>query len=573
MRVSLRCTGCLTDGLSVLAGTVMVMTHSHPLVGLPEAGTGAGMAGGRVGLAQVRAALAGTAELLSALPETIWQAAGAELGSLLGELDRVAALAAAGRVAVTAEAVQRGEVTASQCASAAAWVGQHAPSLASAGGAGQVAKCAELIGKPRLLPVKEAVLSGELAVSAALVVVSEFDKLRGRIIPEAEALVLEGLVRIGSEDGVREVRKLRSRLLAEHGAEGEFQGEQDKAAGQVGLSHPMAVEEGVWEYLFRADAEAKAVLEAAIGPLSAPIHPDGARDPRSAQQRRGQALVEVCRRVTAAAKAAGPFGGFSGPTSRTGDPSGPATTHHAGDATAQPAEPEGGCATTEPAEHAGGCATAQPTEPAGGCATTQPAEHAGGCATTQRPAEGGLDEDAINRQTLAAALAGLGAGGAKATLMVTMSLTDLQHRVGAATTLGSRDHGSLLGPETARRIACDARVIPMLLGSAGEVLDHGRAERLFTPAQARAVLLRDRHCSFPGCDIPGFWGQLHHVWHWLDGGPTDLLNAALLCARHHTIVHRDRLTAIVTSTSVRWDTLPGSYDRALARDHPDHPAA
>ncbi|MGB8383726.1 MAG: hypothetical protein WCG47_21170, partial [Dermatophilaceae bacterium] len=94
------------------------------------------------GLAQVRAALASTAELLRALPEVLWQAAGAELGSLLGELDRVAALAAAGRVAVTLEAVQRGEVAASQCASAAAWVGQHAPSLASAGGAGQLAKCA-----------------------------------------------------------------------------------------------------------------------------------------------------------------------------------------------------------------------------------------------------------------------------------------------------------------------------------------------------------------------------------------------------------------------------------------------
>lgn len=77
-------------------------------------------------MAQVRTALATTAALLSALPEIIWQAAGAELGSLLGELDRVAALAAAGRVAVTAEAVQRGEVAASQCASAAGWVGQHA---------------------------------------------------------------------------------------------------------------------------------------------------------------------------------------------------------------------------------------------------------------------------------------------------------------------------------------------------------------------------------------------------------------------------------------------------------------
>ena len=81
-------------------------------------------------------------------------------------------------------------------------------------------------------------------------------------------------------------------------------------------------------------------------------------------------------------------------------------------------------------------------------------------------------------------MAGLGAGGAKATLIVTMGLTDLQRRVGAARTLGGLDHGSLLGPETARRITCDARVIPILLGSSSEVLDHARPERLCTPAQA-----------------------------------------------------------------------------------------
>ncbi len=105
------------------------------------------------------------------------------------------------------------------------------------------------------------------------------------------------------------------------------------------------------------------------------------------------------------------------------------------------------------------------------------------------------------------------------------------------------------------------------------MLDVGRAERLFTPAQARVVLLRDRDCSFPGCDTPGFWCHLHHVAHWLDGGMTDIGNAAMLCGRHHTIVHRDRLTATVTPTGVEWDTTPGSYDRALARDRPDHPAA
>jgi hypothetical protein len=82
----------------------------------------------------------------------------------------------------------------------------------------------------------------------------------------------------------------------------------------------------------------------------------------------------------------------------------------------------------------------------------------------------------------------------------------------------------------------------------------------------RALWLRDRHCTFPGCTVPGTWADAHHLRHWADGGPTDLANGALLCGRHHTIVHRDRLTAQVTPAGVRWNRLPGSYDEALARD-------
>ena len=463
------------------------------------------------------------------------------------ELDQVAALAGAGRVAVTAEAVQRGEVASSQCASTGAWVAQHAPSLAGGGGAGQLAKCVEQLRRPILAPVRDAVLAGELSVPVALVVVSEFDKLRGRIIPEAEPLVLAGLVDIGVQDGAREVRQLRPRLLAEHGAPGELQDEQDRAAAQVTLSHPSCVDDGVWEYLLRVDAEAKAILEAAIGPLSAPWHPGGARDARSAAQRRGQALIEVCRRVTAAAKAAGPFGGH--PTT-----AGTTPVHPEPVALLEPPRAEPTDTTTIDSE----AIQEQPND-----LEVRPVRNR---STTASIDAQGTDPEPLDAQTMQAVLAGLGAGGAKATLLLTMGLTDLTERVGAATTMGSLDAGALLAPETARRIACDAAIIPVLLGTHSEVLDLGRAERLFSPAQARSVLLRDRHCSFPSCDIPGFWTQLHHVWHWLDGGGTDLGNAALLCARHHTIVHRDRLTATVTPTGVHWDCTPGSYDRALARN-------
>ena len=75
----------------------------------------------------------------------------------------------------------------------------------------------------------------------------------------------------------------------------------------------------------------------------------------------------------------------------------------------------------------------------------------------------------------------------------------------------------------------------------------------------------------PGCQTPASWCDAHQLRHWVDGGPTDLGNAALLCGRHHTIVHRDRLTATQLfdhadahlGPHIVWDRRPGSYDRAL----------
>jgi hypothetical protein len=72
-------------------------------------------------------------------------------------------------------------------------------------------------------------------------------------------------------------------------------------------------------------------------------------------------------------------------------------------------------------------------------------------------------------------------------------------------------------------------------------------------------LLRDKHCTFPGCTIPGTWCDSHHLSHWIDGGTTDLNHGTLLCPAHHTIVHRDRLAGTVTPHGVCWDLRPGSY--------------
>ena len=73
-------------------------------------------------------------------------------------------------------------------------------------------------------------------------------------------------------------------------------------------------------------------------------------------------------------------------------------------------------------------------------------------------------------------------------------LPDLVERTGAGTTLT----GELLAPETVRRMACDAAIIPAVLGSKGEVLDLGRTVRLATPKQVQALWIRDKGLHLPG---------------------------------------------------------------------------
>lgn len=112
--------------------------------------------------------------------------------------------------------------------------------------------------------------------------------------------------------------------------------------------------------------------------------------------------------------------------------------------------------------------------------------------------------------------------------------------------------GDVLSAEGIRRLACDAAIIPMVLGTKGEPLDVGRERRLVTGGLRTALWERDRGCSFPGCTCPPQWTDAHHVRPWWGGGRTSLTNLALLCRRHHTHVHRHGLTAIVTPTGVTW---------------------
>lgn len=144
----------------------------------------------------------------------------------------------------------------------------------------------------------------------------------------------------------------------------------------------------------------------------------------------------------------------------------------------------------------------------------------------------------------------------KAKIHVTIDREALAGKVAGG---GHAATGEQLSAGTIRRLACDAQIIPIMLGGPSEPLDVGRVHRLFTPAQRKAVLLRDKGCSYPGCSMPASWTDIHHIVHWIFGGATDLDNAAALCRRHHVIVHRYGYTATVTPTAVIWH-LPGGVD-------------
>jgi hypothetical protein len=131
-------------------------------------------------------------------------------------------------------------------------------------------------------------------------------------------------------------------------------------------------------------------------------------------------------------------------------------------------------------------------------------------------------------------------GGEHPHVSETMRYNDLTQRIEDAVLA----YGGPISAGEARRIACDAQIIPAVLGSASDVLDVGRTSRLFTPAIRRALALRDKGCAFPGCDRPVAWCDSHHAVHWLHHGESAYSNGCLLCRHHHTEIHKGHWTIV-----------------------------
>ena len=132
------------------------------------------------------------------------------------------------------------------------------------------------------------------------------------------------------------------------------------------------------------------------------------------------------------------------------------------------------------------------------------------------------------------------AGGVAATVVVTMSMENLVGEQAGSELPAILDTGELISAAEARRLACEAGIIPAVLGSKSQPLDLGRKTRFHTETQRIALMLRDGGCAAAGCDWPPGMCHAHHRNPWARGGKTSVDDGVLLCPRHHTLAHDAR---------------------------------
>lgn len=161
------------------------------------------------------------------------------------------------------------------------------------------------------------------------------------------------------------------------------------------------------------------------------------------------------------------------------------------------------------------------------------------------------------------------AHGARPRVTVTTDLETLRQQLAER---GRTDDGLELAPSVVRRLACDADIIPVVMGGAGVVLDVGRSYRLVTAPIWTALVVRDRHCAFPGCRRPPIMCHAHHIVAWASGGPTSIDNLVLLCGHHHRTIHQTPWEVRLDHESGHPEFRPPDApdDRHWIRERPRH---
>lgn len=136
------------------------------------------------------------------------------------------------------------------------------------------------------------------------------------------------------------------------------------------------------------------------------------------------------------------------------------------------------------------------------------------------------------------------------------------------------DSGVPVPVATARRLACESDIIPVVLDGRGIVLDEGRAKRLATAQQRTAIEAMQATCCHPDCTVSVDECRIHHLDPWEAGGPTDLANLVAVCEVHHHLVHEGGWSLAMTADRVATWTQPDgrvySTGSVLDRDPTRH---
>ncbi|OZC86069.1 HNH endonuclease [Rhodococcus sp. 06-412-2C] len=117
-----------------------------------------------------------------------------------------------------------------------------------------------------------------------------------------------------------------------------------------------------------------------------------------------------------------------------------------------------------------------------------------------------------------------------------------------------------LSRNTSRQLACDCVLTAIVMDENGNPLNLARTARTITAKQRKALTARDHGCAFPGCGKPAAWTEGHHIWHWGDGGPTDMNNLVLLCGFHHRLIHHSDWEVFIGTDNHPWFVPPATVD-------------
>ncbi|QIH99192.1 DUF222 domain-containing protein [Rhodococcoides fascians A21d2] len=131
---------------------------------------------------------------------------------------------------------------------------------------------------------------------------------------------------------------------------------------------------------------------------------------------------------------------------------------------------------------------------------------------------------------------------------------------GDGTTVGWLPWMGPLSRETSRQLACDCLLTAIVMDENGSPINLARTARTVTAKQKRALTARDHGCAFPGCGKPAAWTEGHHIWHWTDGGPTDMNNLVLLCGFHHRLIHHSDWEVFIAADNHPWFIPPATVD-------------